>query len=691
MARQVVIPANWAIRIPGIQELIADGVWDGTSSFSVTVRDASTHAEAAGKIAQDYGIPFASVQTFAGSSQEGGVPYELVRDYTTITGNADIFDQEKFTTGNTGSEISSGSATGTTTELEQAPGGATFFPGTFATPAFGDETGASGEGGASIAGGLFRPEDVNPNNVWQLGKSPNGFAVYGRNPNTGEVTTEPLEAYINEDGFLDVGALLSGIDPNAAVWTDSAGDKHINPWVQQLLAMASNQNGFISEQQIAHIEAQGSADVARIEAQAQLNVAIQQGADAATVEQLRLSAERYVADKQAEANQFAAQAQAGAASPFGFLQQGGTTEELDEIYARLNEVGLAQAGAQNVAAQDNIFSFAAANPNLSFNQISQLSANTPEAIAARAQQEGTRLRTEADRAIASIQADVGLDANAKQLAIANVQAQLERDLEPSRLFNRIQGLQIQAEAQRDVAQTQSNPFGLSNLDYIALQQSLARGGLTPSQRLAEANAQFNPFGQTAADIQRLQEIQYNPFGFSNQQGFDIAAANAANNPFAATQLGQDAGRIDQILRGGLTAEEQRQLALANQAGQMQGNLLNFLGDPYAVGAAQTLTGGNIPGFSTQQLQQIADAPSGTIPAFTAGLNDSPFALPETQSIGGAGGLEANFTQGQFEDLSSTEQGSVTGQLSGYGITPDEIEELSGSFTPGTTQYSTSYA
>jgi hypothetical protein len=690
MPRQVVVPGNWAARIPGNP--------GDNQPVVINFPNASTHSEAAEQVSKAFGIPFAAVQGFAGSSElsPGGTTLQAITtgiEFTRAQTQAGRRGQKSVPLVpaiGTGGEESSRSATGATTEFEQVPGGFTFSPGTFATPAIGDETGAGGEGGASIANGLVRPEDVNPENAWQLGKSAGGYAVYGRS-STGKVTTEPVAAYINENGLLDVGALLAGIDPNAAVWTDSAGDKHINPWVQQLLALASNQNGFISEQQIAQVEAQGAADVARIEAEAQLNIAVQQGADAAAVEQLRLSAEKYVANKQAEANEFAAQAQAGAASPFGFLQQGGTTEQLEEIYDQLNEVGLAQAGAQNVGAQDNIFSFAAANPNISLNQIAQLSANTPEAIAARAQQESTRLRAEADREIARIQSNVSLDANDKQLAIANVQATLERELEPNRLFNKLQGYQIQAEAQRDVAQTQSNPFGLSNLDYIALQQSLARGGLTPFQRLAEANVQFNPFGQTAADIQRLQETQYNPFGFSTQQGFDIAAANAANNPFAATQLGQDANRIDQILRGGLSAEQQRQLALANQAGQMQGNLLNFLGDPYAVGAAQTLTGGNIPGFSTQQLQQIADAPSGTLPAFAAGLNDSPFALPETQAIGGARGLEANFTQGQFQDLSPTEQRSVTGQLSGYGITPDEIEEASGSFTPGTTQYLSSYA
>jgi hypothetical protein len=165
---------------------------------------------------------------------------------------------------------------------------------------------------------------------------------------------------------------------------------------------------------------------------------------------------------------------------------------------------------------------------------------------------------------------------------------------------------------------------------------------------------------------------------------------AANNPFAAAQMGQGIDDISTILRGGLTPDQQRRLALANQAGQMQSNFLNFIGNPYAVGAARTF-GGSMPAFNTQQLQQISDSPSGTIPAFLTGLNDSPFTLPATESVGGARGLGENFTMGQFEDLSETEQGSVTGQLAGYGITPDQLQERASSFTPGTTQTVRQYA
>lgn len=683
MARQVLIPVNWAMRIPGSQGLIEDGVWDGNSPLSINVRDANSHRQAVGKIVQDYGIPAAAIQAGTGSSQSGGVQYDLIKDYTTVAKGSSVFNGDKFQAGNTQEEISSRSATDAITNLEEQ-GPFTFVPGTFATPAFGDESGAGGEGGASIAFGLARPEDFNAPGAWQLGKSDGGYAVYGRNRTTGTPTVTPIENFMGADGYFSVNALLEGVTGADAVYTDAAGQQQLNPWIQQLLIMADLQNGRISQSQIAQVEAQGRSEVAQIQADAQIQVAIQQGADARTIEALRTEADKIVATTQAEANKAIAEAQAGAASPFGFMQQGGTQEQLDSIYQAMNQPA-------NIAAQNNIFSYAAANPDTPLNEIAQLAANSPEAMAARAQEQAAKIRAEADRAIANVQGNVGLDANQKQLAIAELESNAAKAVAAIQKGAAENVAAIQSESQQNVASTQANPFGLTPAQYTALQESLARGGLTGDQRLAEVSAQFNPFNQTAENIQQLQETQYNPFGFSNQQGFDIAAANAANNPFAATQLGQDAGRIDQILRGGLTAEEQRQLALANQAGQMQSNFLNFIGNPYAVGAAKTFSGGNAPLFNQQQLQQISDSPAGMVPAFTTGLSESPFALPETQSIGGARGLGENFTQGQFEDLSQTEQGSVTGQLSGYGITPDEIEKRSGSFTPGTTQYSSSYA
>ena len=123
---------------------------------------------------------------------------------------------------------------------------------------------------------------------------------------------------------------------------------------------------------------------------------------------------------------------------------------------------------------------------------------------------------------------------------------------------------------------------------------------------------------------------------------------------------------------------------------MQGNYLNYISNPFAVGASQTLSGGTAAPFSQQQLQQMSDSPSGTVPSFAVGLNQSPFALPETQAIGAAQGLPANFTLGDWGNLSDVEQQSVAGQLAPFGITPNMIGELAASYTPGSTPTVSSY-
>jgi hypothetical protein len=260
-----------------------------------------------------------------------------------------------------------------------------------------------------------------------------------------------------------------------------------------------------------------------------------------------------------------------------------------------------------------------------------------------------------------------------------------------------QVLQSRADSPAAAAQFGATPFGAlskAGAEVSDLENALriqAAGGLTDEDNILQAQlAQFNPFEETASE--RLERARAEASGGLTSELNIMAAKQAANanNPFAALQLNQSIEDIGTILRGGLTAEQQRKLALANQAGQMQSNFLNFIGNPYAVGAARTF-GSSMPPFNTQQLQQISDSPSGMIPAFITGLNDSPFNLPATESIGGARGLGENFTMGQFDDLSETEQESVTGQLAAYGITPDQLQEKASSYTPGTTQTVRQYA
>ena len=425
-------------------------------------------------------------------------------------------------------------------------------------------------------------------------------------------------------------------------------------------------------------------------------------------------------------------------------------EQLEAIYAQLNAVGLGQAGAANIAAQNNIFGFAAAlgrdedgnlltNPN----ELAQLAANSAAGFAAQGQVEAMQIEADASKAIAQIQASVSIDDTQKKYLIAQIVDNSERAVAAIQAGAQQGVAQTQAGATTQAATTQAGALtGVANIDAEAakaianIQQIVGLDENTKNLAIATLQADANkaiaalqagavtgaattqagaasPYGYLAGggpltDVQAILSGQYNPFGQDSADMLNLTRAQAsggltdeadilgvqqagvATNPYAATQLGQDLEGIYQILRGGLTPEQQRQLTLAGQAGQMQGNYLNYISNPFAVGASQTLSGGTAAPFSQQQLQQVSDSPSGTVPSFAVGLGTSPFALPETQAIGAAQGLPANFTLGDWGGLSDVEQQSVAGQLSPHGITPMMIGELAASYTPGSTQAVSSY-
>jgi hypothetical protein len=104
--------------------------------------------------------------------------------------------------------------------------------------------------------------------------------------------------------------------------------------------------------------------------------------------------------------------------------------------------------------------------------------------------------------------------------------------------------------------------GLTPEEQLALEGLQARGGLTAEQRLAELGTQYNPFSETAQNRLDLARAQASG-GLTNELNILAAQqAAAANNPFAAAQLGIDIGNISTILRGGLTPNQQLALAQA---------------------------------------------------------------------------------------------------------------------------------
>jgi hypothetical protein len=390
-----------------------------------------------------------------------------------------------------------------------------------------------------------------------------------------------------------------------------AGAEMLNPLLQALLLTADEQNGRVSRQQIADLEARSREQVAIFNKDAAIEIARQNGLSDTEVARIasdsdtaiataRGDVEKYIAEQQrtgveaqagateaaAESARMgqqaaassmaggqvgAAKAAAAAASPFGFMSQNynqaSRDEDLANIYDELNEVGLAQAGAANIGAQDNAFSFAAGqarNPvtgELDFdpNQIAQIAANTPAAFAARGQ------------------------------------------------------------------------------------EAAARAGATGFGALLSGDA--------------MQQGNANA----------ILRAQAANNAYAAQQLGQDEARIDQILRGGLSAEQRLAEINASQAGQNFANQLNFMSNPSAVGFAT----------ETGLLNDISNSPEGNIPGSLFGFN-SP-------SAAGAGGNQTtntgNFNANTLRNASDEQIGFLQGAASAGGQTPSEFNQQVESFTP----------
>jgi hypothetical protein len=397
---------------------------------------------------------------------------------------------------------------------------------------------------------------------------------------------------------------------------------------------------------------------------------------------LQTTSNQLIAGLQQQAQEAVATTQAGAVTDAAATQAGAqTTVAQTQAGAVTGAATIEAEAAEAIAALQNIVGL---DENTKALAIAQLQTEAQQAIAglqadattgaattqAGATTGAAQIQAQAAEAIAQIQADVSMDENSKAVAIANIQTQVQQAIAELQTSGATTAAATQAQA--------ASPYG-----YLA-------GGGQLADVQAILSGQYNPFGQDSADMLNLARAQASG-GLTNEANIlGVQQAAAATNPYAATQLGQDSGRIDQILRGGLTAEQQRQLTLSGQAGQMQGNYLNYISNPFAVGASQTLSGGTAAPFSQQQLQQVSDSPSGTIPSFAVGLGTSPFALPETQSIGSAQGLPANFTLGDWANRSDVEQQSVAGQLSPYGITPNMIGERAASYTPGSTQTVSSY-
>jgi len=618
--------------------------------------------------------------------------------------------------------------------------------------------------------------------------------------------TESAASAMLGQGSIDIEQFLASI-PEEKRFYEAQGIGFENPLVTSLLQLAQTGVTATSNLEIQKLATENATAIAEFTRDADIQIATNRGATDIEVaninskanisiaksqematrfasEQQRIT-DKYIADTNAETDKEIAKLVAQSSGAYGAVGPGAnedgsyTNNQLASIRNLLKaeqqgaidaaaatlEVGLAQAGAASdqaaaskIGMQDNIFSYAAANPEASQQDLANLAGLSPEARMALANVEAAQANADAQIRSVGLQSQRQLDAaiaqgaSAEEIAAittqsenlrANIQAQSSREIAQLQQLADAAIATTQATASTQVATTQAGAItGAANIEAeaakaianiqqvvgldentkalaianieteaaqaIAALQSTDMASATATQAQAASPYGYLAAGGPLTDVQAILSGQYNPYSQNSTDMLNLARAQAsggltnetnilgvqqaaaATNPYAATQLGQDAGRIDQILRGGLTAEEQRQLTLAGQAGQMQGNYLNYISNPFAVGASQTLSGGTAAPFSQQQLQQMSDSPSGTVPSFAVGLGTSPFALPETQAIGAAQGLPANFTIGDWESLSDVEQQSVSGQLSPYGITPSMIGELAASYAPGSTQAVSSY-
>ena len=464
----------------------------------------------------------------------------------------------------------------------------------------------------------------------------------------------------------------------------------INPFLAQMLDMADSQGGRISLAQIANIEAVSRGEVAEFNANAEVQAARLRGASEVQVANIRAAGDQKIVDAQASsaeaianiqalasvgvatetakgmmkaaqaaaggvtraaasaaggqlgAAEFAAggqvgaaeaaaggqlaaaQAAAGASGPFGFLQQGGFGEpfsreaqlqqrDLQNIFGLMNEPSLAAAEANRIGAQGNVFGLAAGQQAagadpLTMEQIQRLQAGQTEAARLAAQN------------------------NPYSFAAG--------------------------QAARDPNFAGFTPTQIANIAGQTPAAFAARG------QVGAAQAQATPFGALSVGDQ-----------FARGNANAILRAQAATNPFASLELSQQPERlaaIDQILRGGLTAQERIAEITAEQSGQNQANFLNFIGNPSAVGFA-TERGLFSPGqgqgasAGSNVLQDISNAEAGNIPGSLFGFN--------------APTVPTNPTMADLSDLSDEELGFYQGQQAAVGITPSQSLQSAADVTP----------
>ena len=404
---------------------------------------------------------------------------------------------------------------------------------------------------------------------------------------------------------------------NAEAQIAIADDNRIS---QETVALANSLNVVaaaeatgLSQEAVARIQGEWQKQISDSTGLSQQQVAQIQSISQENTANIQATAQRIVSEAQAQAQVQAAQAQAE--GQIGAAQAQASGQVLSAEEAAQAQIQAAQQAAQ---AQTGVAQLGAAE---------QRFATTTEAAT---QRNIAQLQADTQTQIAQIQANTTIGQSQKDIEIANVQRQAQEAI-----------ARIQQEGQLAIAQQQTNPFGLTpaqymqmqtqqtapspaetltTQQYINLQESLARGGLTPAQQI------------------QLYEAQQQAQGASQRAGLSPE---------------QFIGLQESVARGGLTADQR--LAEQQQGQQVQAltSLLSLLSNPSALGALSSLTTGQTP-FG------------GAIPSAAALQGRSNEFLNFLQGAFGALGVTpsalVNLVQGVTPGGISNPFGALTGQV-----------------------------
>jgi len=439
--------------------------------------------------------------------------------------------------------------------------------------------------------------------------------IYTPNEVTKKLSEEEIAAHAFKGDLLNMEQIIDAFKsafPDEAMTYDEEGVQTLHPYLAQMFALASGQQGFLSSYQLKQIEADMVLQKTQYQFDRQFDIAMQEGITAAQVTSIQAEAQKAIAIANQNIEQARFNAQIAMEETRFELETLRGTNEHAQMMAQLantaeerrNEFAIA---GQRLATEEAIAETGAATTP--FGYLDQ--ATTPQ---------GREQRIE----------DIQKVLAAEGLAGASPFGALAATPFQEGFAPEDPNLRWQTIADIQQAQAATNPFGALQLGQgMEDISTILRGGLTPEEQLAFARSQGNPFG------------------FSPYQQISLQ---------------------ESLARGGLSPQQRLAEIQATGSPQQMANMLNFIGNPAAVGYA-TQTG---------MLQDIADSPAGNIPAFAVGLNRPQ--VPPTASP-----APPNPTTAHLADLSASERGFLEGQYAALGKVPDDLYSEAEARTPKGTQ------